>query len=150
MHRFLQAPSFASLSPLCCPFYLQFHFPGSFSYLPFPCVVKFSLPITTTLPPFAPSVFCPQGVLSQSEANLPNYKPHLRLLSSSRSLALSRSSQFYRYTEAKAGKTPLLSEHIRYTLSLLCLSHRKKPIMHTSSLLSPSPSVRAITTVIWN
>lgn len=29
-----------------------------------------------SLPLFAPSVFVPQGVLSQSEANLPNYKPH--------------------------------------------------------------------------
>lgn len=136
MHHFLQALYFASLSPLCCPFYLQFYFPGSFRYLPFPSLVKFSLPITTTtLPLFAPTVFCPQGVLSQSEANLPNYKPHL-LLSSSRSLPLPRSSpQFYRYTEAKARKTPFLSQHIRYTLSLLFLSHLKKPIMHTSSLL---------------
>lgn len=80
MQYFLQTPYFASLSPLCCPFYLQFYFPGSFSYLPFRSVVKFSLPITTTLPLFAPSVFCPQGVLSQSEANLPNYKPHLLFL----------------------------------------------------------------------
>lgn len=104
--------SVTSLLPFLPPILLS----GSFSYLPFPSVVKVSLPITTTLPLFAPSVFCPQGVLSQSEANLPNYKPHLRLLSSSRSLALPRSSpQFYRYTEAKAGKTPFLSEHIRYT-----------------------------------
>lgn len=68
--------SVTSLLPFLPPILLS----CTFGYLPFHSVVKFSLPITTTLPLFAPSVFCPQGVLSQSEANLPNYKPHLLFL----------------------------------------------------------------------
>lgn len=137
MHYFLQAPCFASLSPLSCPFYLQFYFPGSFSYLPFPSVVKFSLPISTTLPLFAPSVFRPQGVLSQSEANLPNYKPHLLFLSVSVSPTSSFICSVFTDTQ-KLKQEKHLSSANTYTLSLLFLSHRKKPIMHTSS---PLPSL---------
>lgn len=103
------------LSPLSCPFYLQFYFPGSFSYLPFPSVVKFSLPITTTLPLFAPSVFCPQGVLSQSEANLPNYKPHLLFLSLSLSSFLVHLHSFTDTQERKQEKH--LSSPNTYPLS---------------------------------
>lgn len=62
--------------------------------------------------------------------------PIINLISSfsfSQPLQLPRSSpQFYRHTEAKAGKNtfPLLT-HTHF----LFLSHCKKPIMHTSSLL---------------
>lgn len=52
-----------------------------FFFLSF-CSPSLSLPFSL----FAPSVFIPQGVLSQSEANLPNYKPHLLSLSLTLSL----------------------------------------------------------------
>lgn len=152
MHYFPQMPYFVSLSPLCCPFYLQFYFPGSFSYLPFPSVVKFSLPITTTLPLFAPSVFCPQGVLSQSEANLPNYKPHLLFLSLSLSSFLVHLHSFTDTQELKQQKH--LSSPNTNSLSFSFCHTVKKPIMHTSSLLpfpfSHSPFVLAVATLIWN
>lgn len=122
------------LSPLRCPFYLQFYFPGSFSYLPFPSVVKFSLPITTTLPLFAPSVFCPQGVLSQSEANLPNYKPHLLFLSLSLSSFLVHLHSFTDTRERKQEKH--LSSPNTYPLSF-SFCHTVKSQLCTLPPFSP-------------
>lgn len=73
--------SLTSLQPFLPPILLSclYHlFPLScfFPHLLFLSVVLLFLPISLSLF-FAPSVFIPQGVLSQSEANLPNYKPHL-------------------------------------------------------------------------
>lgn len=142
--------------PLChlfaALFYLQFYFPGSLGYLPFPCVVKFSLPITTTLPLFAPSVFCPQGVLSQSEANLPNYKPHLLFLSLCLPSFLDRLLSFTDTQKLQQEKH--LSSPNTSPLSFAFCHTVKKPITHTSTLLPSlsalSPFIPAIATLIWN
>lgn len=69
-------PLISFLDPIILSLSLLSHnfLTSSFSF-PLLCSPSLSLPLSLSL--FAPSVFSPQGVLSQSEANLPNYKPHL-------------------------------------------------------------------------
>ena len=66
---------FFLLSPFCKPFTSFFWQPCLPSLLSFFFSQRLSLSVD---PFFCPiSAFIPQGVLSQSESNLPNYKPHL-------------------------------------------------------------------------
>lgn len=73
LHTTLFTSYFAFLPPsFSIPFLSHAFVPSSF-FPPLFCSSSLSLFLSL----FASSVFIPQGVLSQSEANLPNYKPHL-------------------------------------------------------------------------
>lgn len=91
-------------------------------------VVLFFLPISVSL--FAPSVFIPQGVLSQSEANLPNYKPHL--------LSFSHTHRLHPLLHTCTRIPPLCLTHTQECEHKYVHTSRKKP---TSLFCSSSLSV---------
>lgn len=132
--------------------------------------------LSSSLPPLYPlflvpflcpiSVFIPQGVLSQSEANLPNYEPHLffpshahwvllnPLLHTCTHLCSASNTHTLRHPH-KSHHTVLLfftffffccltykhthTQDSQSPISLPSLSHLKKPIMYASSRFLSSP-----------